>query len=194
MKSRSTTWFPIFLVMGLALLSFVLERTVRESSQVKEGLDGSEPDFVVEDFVTVTTDAKGRQSYELSAKRMTHYPEEDISELDSPRVSQLRPGTDGKAPLHASADAGTVRGRGDEVELSGNVVVRQQASGDRPELRLETTVLKYFPERNLATTTEPVTIIQGASRMTGVGMELFTEERRILLKSQVRGVYVRPGA
>ena len=73
--------------------------------------------------------------------------------------------------MRISAERGTVTKDGEEVRLYGNVVVVREATKARPELRMETTYLQVFPKQDLARTPEAVVITEGASRLTGVGIE-----------------------
>lgn len=187
MKPRANTMFPLVLLIGLAGLSFWLERAVQEEEgEVRE--EQNDPDFIVENFTARNMDKNGKPASTLTAKRMKHYPDTEQSELEKPFLVQLN---DNGPPVHISADRGLIAGTGDEVRLYGNVVVERQATAERPELRLETKYLQVFPEKDLARTTEYVVITQGRSRLTGVGMEVNSKTEEFVLKSKVSGVYVK---
>ena len=187
MKPRANTLFPLVLLIGLAGLSFWLERAVQEQEgEARE--EQNDPDFIVENFTAMNMDKNGIASSTLKARRMKHYPETETSELEKPFLVQLR---ESGPPVHISADRGLIAGTGEEVRLYGNVVVARQATADRPELRLETRYLQAFPEQDLARTTEHVVITQGRSRLSGVGMEFNSKTEEFVLKSKVSGVYVK---
>ena len=186
MRPRSNTLFPLLLLIGLAMLSFWLERTVRLETQFDRPPEQNDADFIVENFSAVNMDKSGSPVSTLQAKRMSHFPETQTSELTNPHLIQLR--HDGQ-PIHISADRGLVSGAGDEVRLYGNVVVRRPANTEQPELRMETRYLQVFPEKDLARTPERVVITQGNSRLTGVGFEVNSKTEEFMLKSQVSGQY-----
>jgi lipopolysaccharide export system protein LptC len=186
-KPRANTVFPLALLVGLAGLSFWLERAVQEH-ETETRVEQNDPDFIVENFTAMKMDKDGKPASTLKARRMKHYPETETSELEKPFLVQLR---DSGPPVNISADRGLIAGSGDEVRLYGNVVVSRQATEERPELRLETRYLQVFPEQDLARTTEHVVITQGRTRLTGVGMEVNSKTEEFVLKSKVSGVYVK---
>ena len=191
MKSRSSTLFPLALMIGLALISLWLEYAVRGGDQSGDSALRHDPDFIIENFTTTDIGDQGRPRATLSAKRMVHYPDDDTSELEQPYLVHLNPE---RPPLHISADRGLVAGTGDEVELFDNVVVRRLATGQHAELRVETSYLQVFPDKHLASTPAEVLITEGASRLKGVGMEVNSSTGHLKLQSKVTGFYVKSGA
>lgn len=188
MKPRSNTLFPLLLLIGLAALSFWLERTVRLETQAERPPEQHDPDFIVENFTAVNMDKSGKPVSTLQAKRMAHFPETQTSELTNPHLIQLR--RDGQ-PIHISANRGLVSGSGEEVRLYGNVVVRRPANVEQPELLMETRYLQVFPTQDLARTPERVVITQGKTRLTGVGFEVNSKTEEFTLKSNVSGQYFK---
>ena len=82
---------------------------------------------------------------------------------------------------------------GEEVRLYGNVLVVREATHARPALRMETTYLQVFPKEDVARTPEAVVITEGASRLTGVGLDFNNRTRQLELKARVNGTFVRRG-
>jgi lipopolysaccharide export system protein LptC len=119
---------------------------------------------------------------------MTHYPDDETTELEEPRLVQYR---EGGPPVRISAERGTVAKDGEEVRLYGNVVVVREGTRGRPPLQMETTFLQVFPKQDIARTPEAVVISEGASRLTGVGMDYNTKTRQLELKAKVSGTFVR---
>jgi len=188
MKPRAGTLFPIMLLAGLTALSFWLDYAVRQEAQGDKKAELYEPDFIIENFSATRLNKEGKPASVLKAKRMTHYPDNQASKLDEPYLIQLR---DNAQSMHISADRALVSGSGEEVRLYGNVVVRRPATPERTELRLETRFLQVLPEQDLARTPEHVVITQGGSRLTGTGLEVNNKTEEFILKSQVRGQYVK---
>jgi lipopolysaccharide export system protein LptC len=119
---------------------------------------------------------------------MVHYPDDQTTELEEPRLTQFR--AEGP-PVRISAERGTVTKDGDEVRLYGNVVVVRDGTPTRAELRMETTYLQVFPREDVARTPEAVVITEGASRLTGVGLDFDNRTRQLELKARVNGTFVR---
>jgi lipopolysaccharide export system protein LptC len=190
-RARTNTLFSVALVAGLAALTMWLERAVQAPAGSQPNRLEHEPDFIVERFTATNLDKAGRPESRLTAGRMVHYPDDATTELEEPRLVQFRePGP----PVRISAERGTVTRDGEEVRLYGNVVVLREATKTRPELRMETSYLQVFPKEDVARTPEAVVITEGASRVTGVGLDFNNRTRKLELKARVNGTFVRSGA
>ncbi|MBU6421545.1 MAG: LPS export ABC transporter periplasmic protein LptC, partial [Gammaproteobacteria bacterium] len=73
----------------------------------------------------------------------------------------------------------------------GHVQMQHPANNNGPPLLIQTDKMNVDLDTNIATTADPVAITQGNSRMTGVGLQAWLNDNRLLLQSQVRGAYVR---
>jgi lipopolysaccharide export system protein LptC len=188
-KTRTNTLFSLALAAGLAALSMWLERMVQAPAVGQPNTLEHDPDFIVERFTATSHDKTGRPESRLTASRMTHYPDDETTELEEPRLVQFR---EQGPPVRISAERGTVTKDGEEVRLYGNVLVVRDGTKGRPELQMETTYLQVFPKQDIARTPEAVVITEGASRLTGVGMDYNTKTRQLELKARVNGTFVRP--
>jgi lipopolysaccharide export system protein LptC len=188
-KTRTNTLFSLALAAGLAALSMWLERMVQAPAVGHPNSLEHDPDFIVERFTATSHDKAGRPESRLTAIRMTHYPDDETTELEEPRLVQFR---EQGPPVRISAERGTVTKDGEEVRLYGNVLVVRDGTKGRPELQMETTYLQVFPKQDIARTPEAVVITEGASRLTGVGMDYNTKTRQLELKARVNGTFVRP--
>jgi lipopolysaccharide export system protein LptC len=187
-KARTNTLFSLVLVAGLAGLTMWLEHIVQAPARSSPNALEHDPDFIVEQFTATSHDKAGRPESRLTARRMTHYPDDDTTELEEPRLVQFRaPGP----PVRISAERGTVTKDGEEVRLYGNVLVVRDGTKGRPELRMETTYLQVFPKQDVARTPEAVVITEGDSRLSGVGLDYNTRTRVLELKARVNGTFVR---
>ena len=189
MKTRTNTLFSLALAAGLAALTMWLERMVQAPAGGQPNALEHDPDFIVERFTATSLDKTGRPESRLTARRMTHYPDDETTELEEPRLVQFR---EQGPPVRISAERGTVTKDGDEVRLYGNVLVVREGTKGRPELQMETTFLQVLPKQDIARTPEAVVITEGASRLTGVGMDYNTKTRQFELKARVNGTFVRP--
>jgi lipopolysaccharide export system protein LptC len=186
---RFTTAFPLFLVALLAALSFWLERIVQVPSAARDGSTRHDPDYIVENFVAVSMGPDGRPLHQIEAKRMLHYPDDDSTRLESPRLLQF----DGeRLAMSIVAQTAQVSSEGKTVDLHDDVKAVRSATGNRSELVLTTDYLHVVPDDDFAQTERPVTIADANTKVTGVGLELDNKARTVKLMSNVRGTYVPP--
>jgi 4-hydroxybenzoate polyprenyltransferase len=66
------------------------------------------------------------------------------------------------------------------------------ATATAAPLRADTDYAVVLPDRDIVRTDWPVTIVQGGSRLTGVGMEIDNRTRQLQVNSQVRAVVLPP--
>jgi lipopolysaccharide export system protein LptC len=187
MKSeRASNLFPLLLMLALAAGSLWLERAVQAPERDNSGKTRHDPDFVAQKFGITKIGASGRPEYILSAARMLHYPDDESTDIVAPRLVQRR---DNAAPVTIHADRGTITKNGAEATFLGNVVVVRDPSPGKSELRVQTEYLQIVPDLDLARTDKAVTITEGNSRLSGVGLEFNNRTRQFELRSQVRGTF-----
>ena len=182
MRFSTARLFPLALMFSLALLTFYLERAVRVEEQ-HPSLRRHDPDYLLNNFTTTTYDRDGVAQSVLSADKMTHYPDDDSTELAAPRMVQSRPPG---ARFTVTADRGVLSSGGDEIFLYGNVVLVRDADALRPRARVTTSFLHVLQDRALARTDKPVSIEEERRSITGRGMEYNHESSEFLLRDDVR--------
>jgi lipopolysaccharide export system protein LptC len=177
----TTRLFPLGVMLSLALLTFYLERTVREE-EAPPAARRHDPDYFVVNFTTTTYNGEGAVVSVMSAARMVHYPDDDTTELFDPRVMQAKP----REPrFSVRAERGQLSRDGDEIFLHGDVLLVRDASPGRPEARMSTEFLHVLRDRSLVRTDRPVTIVEGGLSLTGRGMEYNNASRELVLRSDV---------
>ena len=183
MRFSTTRVFPLALMFSLAMLTFYLDRTVREEES-HPALRRHDPDYLVSNFTTTTYDQNGLIESILSAAKMIHCPDDDSTELLAPRVVQTKPA---EPRMTVSADRGALSRDGDEIFLYDNVRLVREADSLRPEARMTTSFLHIVRDRSLVRTDRPVRIEEEARSLTGRGMEYSNETRHFTLNDDVRG-------
>jgi len=188
----------IFLLLLAAMswwsLSQVTPGTNKPSTTSKEG-----PDFFMEQFVSVEMSENGSPMRQLKAQRLTHYPNDDRSELVQPVITFFK---DQKNVWLAGAQRGTVLQGGDELTMSGNVkIIKPLTAQISPEpapehwasqpaaVTIDTQDLHIYVKKNYAQTESAVVIKQDHNKLTSVGMQADFEAGNIELLSQIRGRY-----
>ena len=181
MRLSTTRLFPLGLMLALALLTFYLERTVREDD-APPSLRRHDPDYFVVNFTTTTYNREGAVESVMSAERMVHYPDDDTTELFAPRVVQAKPH---EPRFSVRAERGQLSRDGDEIFLYGDVLLVRDADAERPEARMTTEFLHVLRDRSLVRTDRLVKIVEGGRSLEGRGMEYNNESRELVLRADV---------
>jgi lipopolysaccharide export system protein LptC len=181
-RFSTTRLFPLGLMLALALLTFYLERTVREDD-APPALRRHDPDYVVTNFTTTTYNRDGAVETVMSAATMVHYPDDDTTELIAPRLVHAKPQ---QARFSVRAERGQLSRDGDEIFLYDDVLLVRDATGERPEARMTTEFLHVLRDRSLARTDRHVKIVEGTRLLSGRGMEYDNASRELVLRSDVR--------
>lgn len=186
MTSRLTAWFPVALLAILAAVTFWLDREVQPPDAVADSKKRHDPDYIVENFSATRVGPDGRALHTLHAKRMAHYPDDDTTHLEAPRLVSFR----GKAEaMTVTAKKALLSGDGENAYLTDDVRLVRAARDKNSELIVETTWLHVMPEAHIAQTDREVKIYDANMLITAVGLELNSETRILKLLSNVRGRY-----
>lgn len=178
---HSQSLFPVALMLLLVGLTFWLQRT----TELKEGGSDSrlrhDPDYIVENFTLRRFAPGGTVQNTLVAEKMVHYPDDETTIVEAPRVS-----LHGESrTTRLSAKQGLVGPDAREVELTGDVRgVREAPNGDAAII-FTTTHLRILPDSEVVRTLAAVTIRQEASIIRGVGLEADNKTQVFQLLSQV---------
>jgi lipopolysaccharide export system protein LptC len=181
----ATRLFPMLLMLALALLTFWLERTAR-IDQSHPSIRRHDPDYLVHNFKVVSYGPTGAPISALSARRMVHYPDDDSTELDAPRMLQTKPA---EAPMTLTADRGALSQDGEDTFLYDNVLLVRSAIPQQPEMRMQTSFLHVVRDRSLVLTDREIAIREEGRSLTGRGLEYDNGSRVLHLRERVRGRY-----
>lgn len=189
MKYWPAQLLPLALLALLAGLTFWLRQTVENSMPEPPRPPAHDVDATADNFVVRRYDQAGRLKFRLSAPYLKHFADDDSSELRSPVLIAYREG--GEAAT-ISADLAEVTSKGEIVQLRDNVSIVRPPVGARPETIARMPDLTVRPDDGTAVTDSAVKITQGQSWATGVGMNYDNNTAILVLRSQVRGQYLRP--
>ena len=189
MRTRVTHLLPLVLMLFLAALTLWLQYAVLGDSGGDAKPASHDPDAIVENFALQRLDGSGKLRYTFSAPKMVHFSDDGSGEVIYPRIVQL---AEGGANLVATANRATVHRQGEEAFLYGNVQFLREATPELPELRARTEFLHMLAEKGVSRTDHTVTITEGRSVLTGVGMVVDTKKHHFMLQSQVKGIFDAP--
>ncbi|MBU1193027.1 MAG: LPS export ABC transporter periplasmic protein LptC [Gammaproteobacteria bacterium] len=186
--SRST--LPLLLVAAAALLSWWLYQQVQQDRPRNDGSQRHDPDAFIDDVDLSNLDASGQLTSRLWAKRMQHYPDDDSTTLDKPRLEMYRPA---EPPWNLHAQQGWISSGGDEVLLEGDVKIRRDGKAGIHPVDIETGKLLIFPERDYAETDVAITYRSTGLEVHSIGMRAYLEKGQVELLNQVRAVHQPQG-
>lgn len=186
--SRST--LPLLLVAAAALLSWWLYQQVERDRPRTDGSQRHDPDAFVDDVDLSSLDASGQLTSRLWAKRMLHYPDDDSTTLDTPRLEIYRPD---EPPWHLRAQQGWINSGGSEVLLENDVEIHRAGQAKLQPVDIRTSKLRIFPERNYAETDVAITYRSTGLEVHSIGMRAHLDKGQVELLNQVRAVHQPQG-
>ena len=212
-----------WLLVPLILVAIVARNFVErpETFVVEETVDmrRSEADYYLEDFTTRRFDANGALEYVVAGDSLSHFPDDDVSEVIAPRVELRRPG----AVWRVNAERGRLETDPDVFTLLGDVRLEREvldapldapanpgASGDDvspngpPEgapggpldapvidgpLTITTRDLALGLDDDTVSTDAPFEIVANGWRLAGTGLRSTIDAGKLELLSNVNGTY-----
>lgn len=185
MIERGSLWLPLLILLALAGLSFWIERAVQLPANGPNGTS-SDPEGIMENFDALRTDPEGRPQYRLTARRLKHYSNSKLTEMEAPRFVHL----DAKlGELTVAARQATISPDGEEVDLVGDVAIVRAARPGQLPMTLRTGRLLVFPDRNLLRAPGSVEVIDRSLSLSAGAMEYRADRRTIKLTGRVKARY-----
>lgn len=145
-------------------------------------------DFFMRDATTTYWNRDGQIDYRWQATELRHYPQRKGSELNAPIASQP---TESGGTYKMRANEGWMEDDQSQIALAGAVEVHHNPLTG-PGSVLTTSTLNLYPPRDFARTDAPATLIRGNDRTDTVGLEVYFEEHRVEMLSNVQGRYDAP--
>jgi lipopolysaccharide export system protein LptC len=186
MLERLRSWLPLLPLLLLLGASYWLSLQVQSPAAGGKSNLRHDPDYIIDNFTATTLDEKGKVRFVMSAKKMWHHPDDDTTLLNDPQLVSL---TAEHPPIRINAKNGEVSSKGDEVFLRNDVVIVRPAYANKSELTFTTNYLHVLPNKDIADTDHPVTMIDARTKLNAIGMELDNNTHTIKFLSRVNIVY-----
>ncbi len=183
-KKRTVT---LWVVLLLAALGLWLQQ--QEDKGERQITDDAEPvmDYSLSDFEITTMDENGRPKHRLQGASLSHYAETDYAELVKPHLEIYQ--DEGGAMLLDSERAKVYQG-GESVLLQGEVRILRQNQDKQSDMDVHTRDVWFYADKEVAETSERVTIQDAIGTTTAKGMRIDTRAGTVHLLAAVRGEYV----
>lgn len=141
-----------------------------------------EPGHVVDNAVLTLYDQQGDRHQRLTVKKLTHTPQRQTTQLESPRALLV---DSQQHEWHVSAQQGHIDNQGEHLVLRGNVRLREP----QETWLLTTQRLDYHSAEAHAFSNRPVMLEQPPQSIQAQRMDLWLNEERMQLAGQVRGYH-----
>lgn len=176
----TNSWASALAFAVLGALTFWVWQQLDENDGQSAPALVHEPDYYIEDMVRNTLDETGALKNVLYADLVTHFPDDDTTELARPRMEIYNGSSD---PWYVIAEHGWVSSGSEVVELHGEVEIWRLDDGGQREFEVLTSELRVLPKEQYAETNDPATITSKATITKTIGMRAnFAHDRLELLK------------
>lgn len=180
---RFRYWLPLLPLLALLAFVYWLDSQVQQEGSRAPQNQRHDPDVIMGNFSATRMDQQGVPRFLLAARQLRHYPNDDSTELDLPRLTML---TVERPEVRMSGKRGLISSRGDEVIFRDDVSVVRAASAGQSALTLRTQSLRVLPDQDLANTDQAVTIVDAHNIVHATGLEMDNKARTLKLLSHVR--------
>jgi lipopolysaccharide export system protein LptC len=182
---RTRPWLPLLPLILLLAATYWLNQQVQPlpqgQTQVRHDID-----YYVDNFTATSLNLQGQPRYTLAAEKMWHYPDDDTTHLQMPKLANLY---QDRPPVLTTSETGMISSKGDDVYLYDNVHISRPASPGFPKEDFSTDYLHVIPDRDWAETDKSVVLTGPNNELRAVGMELDYKARTVKLLSRVSATH-----
>ncbi len=189
MMERLRSWLPLAPLILLAGATYWLSLQVQPSDMESNKNLRHDPDYIIDNFVATTLDENGKVRFVMSAKKLWHYPDDDTTHLELPRVESMAAE---RPPMRMAALNGELSSKGDEIFLRNKVTIVRPAYAGKSELTFSSNYLRVVPQQDIADSDQPVKMVDAHTTLNAVGMKLDNKAHTIKFLSRVKTEYVPP--
>ncbi|MDH3354294.1 MAG: LPS export ABC transporter periplasmic protein LptC [Chromatiales bacterium] len=176
----------LFIVPTIVVVLLLTNRQVVPLSQPEQPSASTiESDYYLRKVHISNIGGDGNIDSEIFAKLLTHYPQDDHSDLSAPRFKIYRPNGEN---LWAKSKEGVIFGD-KKVVLKEDVRLEQRASDHTITSRIESNEIEFEHATQKVTSRERVKIIGENYTIVAGAMELLSNERQLYLSRGVKGHY-----
>lgn len=182
---RSSLFYNAFLLILAALSAGLLWGILRPSNPEATAIADNYDAFATEVVSTQFSD-HGTKRYELSSPRLNHYKANNQTHVESPTLYLYN--AQQESWLITAQYATAFHGKS-VIEFMKNVDISGAGTVNHKNTQLLTEQINYYPDKNTANTSLPVTIVQPGSIIHAIGMDVAFNAGTIALLSDIRGSY-----
>ena len=179
------TYITLVLVIIIGILSLWFQEDGKQ--QLKDIAQPGErlPDYFMENFSVTNMDDAGQVNYLLNASKMYHFADDDSAELEHPLIKLIQ----NNESVSLQATRAVFQKNKNIVHLYDNVIIHRQPAQQKNELFIYTDYLKIDTLSKVAENTHPSRVKTAQAELNTVGILIDNMQGKLVLKSQVKGVY-----
>jgi len=179
----------LLLIILLAVVSGWLFESIEKNPILTTKKLRHDPDYFLKGFTATTMDKTGKPAYQIKARYLEHYPDDDSMKLQQPFISFYE---NNIKAWTAQANEAVILKNNEKIHLKGKVVLTQIVSTKKAAMIFTAEQLTIEPKQNLAHTKSKITLHKGNSTIQAVGMRADMSKNRIEFLSNTRSHYVLP--
>jgi len=187
MKGISTAIFPLVLVGLLAALTFWLERAANPDDPERKAQKRHDPDYIISQIDVRHFNASGGLKQSLLAETMTHYPDDDSTQIAKPQLTYYLENN----TTQLLSNTAQVSHDNKQVFLRGEVKLIKPPQNGLLATVLHTETLTVFPDDDIAQSNARVTITRGDSVVSGDSINYNGHTSIAILAGRVKGTFYR---
>lgn len=144
------------------------------------------PDHTLE-YITLTSfDYLGVPRYRIEAPLMTHFDDDDSTELESPMMLIFRPSS---PPFEVRSERAWMSSGRTEIFLMGEVTIIRKGIDAQATTTIKTQNLRVFPRREFASTEKSILATNARYRIRGQGGSINLRNGKVKIFHQAKGLY-----
>jgi lipopolysaccharide export system protein LptC len=132
--------------------------------------------------------AAGQPSFRLQSPHLERREGDESLYLNSPTF-QLPANQAGVPDWQGKSLYGWVNKDGTQLKLQGPVEMHRPAFGDAPATRMQTSDITAWPKQNRVETAAPAQMLQGGTRISGIGMRADLNDKHLELLDDVHATF-----
>lgn len=143
-------------------------------------------DFYMLAYDATIMDKQGKPAQRIISPRLTHYADDDTTELEAPFITVHR---EVGAPWLVKSQRGWVAADNKLVLLTGDVRIDRDNSEDNPPMKLRTERLRVLPDDDYVESDKPVYMETDRQQVHANGMRAYLAKNQVQLLNKVTSHY-----
>ncbi len=144
--------------------------------------------YTLTDARLIEFNAAGQPSFRLQSPHLERREGDESLYLNSPTF-QLPANQTGVPDWQGRSLYGWVNKDGTQLKLQGPVEMHRPAFGDAPATRMQTADITAWPKQNRVETAAPAQMLQGGTRISGIGMRADLNDKHLELLDDVHATF-----